>query len=69
MQFANLCVKQVSYLSMDCGRGLFEARRNGERAALASAPIRKAALRAERDRKIDLAAAPAADAISCNYRK
>ena len=62
--------KQINYLSVDFKKGLLEATRNGDRAALASEPRRNAARREEHERKIDLAAAPAVDAISLseNFR-
>lgn len=51
-----------SYLEMKRGAGLLLGARNGERAALASEASFDATLRAEADRKMDLA--EARDAIS-----
>lgn len=54
----------VNYLNADCDVGLLEGIRKGERAALASEPIRNAVRQAEDDRNIDLAVFPATEAIS-----
>lgn len=53
----------VNYLNVNCDVGLLEAIRKGERAALASEPIRNAVRQAEDDRNIDLAVFPATEAI------
>jgi hypothetical protein len=53
----------VNYLNADWDIGLLEAIRKGVRADLASEARRKAERETEDDRKIDLAAVPATDAI------
>jgi hypothetical protein len=58
----------VDYLNVDCDIGLLEAIRKGDRAALASEPRRNAVRHAEDDRKIDLAAFPATEAILLSER-